>query len=313
MKSLEWSRAMMKSLSAPASRRSEDHPLIAGSLLWPSIIFLAVITQIPFLVTIYLSLHSWNLMRPDMGIAFAGISNFVDVLSGHEFWEVLKNTFLFTVFCLGMCLVGGMVLALMLNRNFFGKGLIRTMFVSPFFVMPAVSGIVWKTVLLNPNFGFMAYTAGKLGISPVDWLGEWPLSTIVFVVAWEWIPFFMLVLLAGLQSVSPELMEASLLDGATRLQQFFNVTIPHLLRYIEVALLLGLIFIMQTFGEIYVTTSGGPGYASTNLPFYLYRLGFQGWNVGGASAVGVIMVVLTTIFMTVLFKFMRRTFGGELS
>lgn len=303
----------MTSYSKTAAKRSGDSPLIARGLLWPSIIFLALITQIPFLVTIYLSLHNWNLMRPDMGITFSGISNFVDIVKRPEFWEVLKNTFLFTVFCLGMCLVSGMALALLLNRDFLGKGIIRTMFVSPFFIMPAVSGIVWKTVLLNPNFGFMAYLSSKLGVSPTDWLGQWPLTTIVFVVAWEWIPFFMLVLLAGLQSVSPDLMEASLLDGATKMQQFFHVTIPHLLRYIEVALLLGLIFIMQTFGEIYVTTSGGPGYASTNLSFYLYRLGFQGWDVGGASAVGVIMVVLTTIFMTILFKFMRRTFGGGLS
>ncbi|CAM4156965.1 sugar ABC transporter permease [Paenibacillus alkaliterrae] len=285
----------------------------ARGLLWPGIIMVGIITQLPFLYTIYLSLHDWNLMRPDLGVTFAGLSNFGQILSEPAFWEVLKNTFFLTVFCLLLCLAAGMGLALLLNRDFFGKGIIRTLFVSPFFIMPAVSGIVWKTVILNPNFGFSAYITGKLGLPAIDWLGKYPLETIIIVVAWQWIPFFMLVLLAGLQSVSPDLMEASMLDGANRFQQFFNVTIPHLLRYIEVALLLGLIFIMQTFGEIYVTTSGGPGYSSTNLPFYLYRLGFQSWDVGGASALGVLIVIIMTIFMTILFKIMRKTFGGELS
>jgi sorbitol/mannitol transport system permease protein len=312
MRMLDRSNPEMRSITKTFKRKANSEPPVK-MLLWPSIIFVAVITQIPFLVTIYLSVHDWNLMRPDMGIVFSGISNFIHILSEAAFWEVLKNTFLITVLGLGLCLVCGMGLALLLNRDFFGKGLIRTMFVSPFFIMPAVSGIVWKTVILNPNFGFTAYVSGKLGLPPIDWLGQYPLETIIFVVAWQWIPFFMLVLLAGLQSVSHDLMEASWLDGATRFQQFIHVTIPHLLRYIEVACLLGLIFIMQTFGEIYVSTAGGPGYASTNLPFYVYRIGFQGWDIGGASAVGVIIVILTTIFMTILFKFMRKMFGGELS
>lgn len=297
----------------PISKRRHGDGMVARKLLWPSIVFVAVITQIPFLITIYLSVQNWNLMRPDKGISFSGLSNFIHILAGAAFWEVLWNTCLLTVCGLGICLISGMVLALLLNRDFWAKGIVRTMFVSPFFIMPAVSGIVWKTVLLNPNFGFTAFLSSKLGLPPVDWFGQYPLATIIVVVAWQWIPFFMLVLLAGLQSVAPELMEAALLDGATRFQQFLHVTIPHLLRYIEVAMLLGLIFIMQTFGEIYVTTSGGPGYASTNLPFYLYRVGFQAWDVGGASAIGVVIVILTTLFMTFLFKFMRRTFGGELS
>jgi sorbitol/mannitol transport system permease protein len=282
-------------------------------LLWPSLIFVALITQIPFIVTIFYSLQDWNLMRPDKGVRFVGISNFVEIITDAAFWEVLKNTAILTACSLCLCLVIGMSLALLMNRNFFAKGIVRTMFISPFFVMPAVSGIIWKTMLLNPSFGFSAYVAGLFGGNSIDWLGQYPLETIICIVTWQWMPFFMLVLLAGLQSVSPDLMEASMLDGATKPQQLFYVTIPHLLRYIEVATLLGLIFIMQTFGEIYVSTSGGPGYASTNLPFYVYRIGFQGWDIGRASALGVIIVILTTILMTFLFRFLRRTFGGELS
>ncbi|MBD0381339.1 carbohydrate ABC transporter permease [Paenibacillus sedimenti] len=301
-----------KSIVRKTSKKHFSAPPVK-LLLWPSIIFVALITQIPFIVTVYYSLHDWNLMRPDKGVTFAGISNFLDIIIEPSFWEVLKNTAILTVASLSLCLFFGMGLALLMNRNFFAKGIIRTMFISPFFVMPAVSGIIWKTMLLNPSFGLSSYMVQLFGGNPIDWLGQYPLETIIGIVTWQWMPFFMLVLLAGLQSVSPDLMEASMLDGATKPQQLFYVIIPHLLRYIEVAALLGLIFIMQTFGEIYVSTSGGPGYASTNLPFYVYRIGFQAWDLGRASALGVIIVILTTIVMTVLFRFLRRTFGGELS
>jgi sorbitol/mannitol transport system permease protein len=282
-------------------------------LLWPSIIFVAVLTQIPFLITIYFSFHSWNLMRPDKGIVFSGLRNFTNILGDSTFWEVLGNTFILTVSALVLCLLLGMGISLLLNRDFWAKGIVRTMFVSPFFIMPAVSGIIWKTMFLNPSFGLFAYVTELFGGKPVDWLGQYPLFTIICIVTWQWAPFFMLVLLAGLQSVSKELIEAAMLDGATKLYQFIHVTIPHLLKYIEVATLLGLIFIMQTFGEIYVATSGGPGYASTNLAFYVYRIGFQAWDVGGASALGVIIVVLTLVFMTILFRFLRKIFKGELT
>ncbi|HUC91890.1 MAG TPA: sugar ABC transporter permease [Paenibacillus sp.] len=282
-------------------------------LLWPSIIFVALITQIPFLITIYYSLQDWNLMRPDKGITFSGIRNYSKILLDAAFYEVLWNTFLLTGGTLIVCLVMGLLFSLLMNRDFFGKGIVRTMLVSPFFIMPAVAGIVWKTMLLNPSFGLTAYFASVFRFPLIDWLASYPLTTIMLMIAWQWIPFFMLILLAGLQSVPDDVMEAAHLDGASVLQRFYNVILPHLLKYIEVAVLLGLIFIMQTFGEIYVTTAGGPGYASTNLPYFVYRVGFQNWDVGGASAVGVIIVVITIVLMTVLFKFLRKTFQGELS
>lgn len=282
-------------------------------LLWPGILIVAVITQIPFLVTIYYSLHSWNLMRPDRGMAFSGLRNYSKILLDASFYEVLWNTFVLTGGTLIVCLVMGLIFSMLMNRDFAGKGVVRTMLVSPFFIMPAVAGIVWKTMLLNPSFGLTAYFASVFHVPVIDWLASYPLTTIMLLIAWQWIPFFMLILLAGLQSVPDDVMEAAHLDGASALQRFNNVIFPHLLKYVEVAMLLGLIFIMQTFGEIYVTTAGGPGFASTNLPYFVYRIGFQGWDVGGASAVGVIIVFITIVLMALLFKFLRRTFQGELS
>lgn len=300
---VDTNKSPKKKLNGPPIKR----------LLLPSVIFVAVITQVPFLITIYYSLHEWNIMRPDLGITFAGFKNFASVLSQPAFYEVLKNTFLLTLSILAVSFIFGFAFALLMNRNFFGKGLVRTMLVSPFFVMPTVSAIIWKTMMLNPNFGYSAYFANVFGSETVDWLAARPLFAIILIVSWQWVPFFMLILLAGLQSLPNELMEASQLDGANKLQQFMNVTIPHLTRYFEVVLLLGLMFILQVFGEIYVTTSGGPGFASTNLSFFVYRLGFQSWNVGEATAVGVITVILTIIMMMALIKVLKRTFKGELS
>lgn len=281
-------------------------------LLLPGVIFVAIITQIPFIGTLYYAFHEWNLMRPGNGVSFNGIGNFKKVLTTPAFWEVVGNTVFLISVTLVVCLVFGLLLALLLNRNFFGKAIVRTMLVTPFFVMPAVSGIVWKTMALNPSFGLVAYFCELFGLPPVDLMGNHPLAMIIVMVAWNWIPFFMLVLLAGLQSVPEELIEASMLDGAGRIRQLFSVIIPQLLKYIEIVVLLGFIFISQAFGEIYVSTNGGPGYASTNLTFYVYRVGFQGWDIGTASAVGVIIVVIMIVVMTLLFRLLRRTLGGEL-
>lgn len=297
--------------SSEIKRKSKKPPV--KRLLLPAIVYVAVVTQIPFLVTIVFSLRNWNLMRPDLGSTFTGIGNFVKLLTEASTWMVIQNTFVLTIGALVLCLVFGMGFALLLNRDFVGKGLVRTLLITPFFIMPTVTGIIWKTMILDPNFGLLAYISQLIGAHPVEWLTHHPLTTIMMMIAWQWIPFFLLVLLAGLQSVPEDAMEASLLDGANRVQQFFHVTLPHLLRFIEIAVLLGTIFIMQEFGLIYVTTSGGPGFASTNLTFLVYRTGFQGWDIGGASAVGVLIVVLTVAMMTMLFRFLRRTFKGELS
>lgn len=292
-------------------RKRPFHKPPVKRLIWPSAIFLIIMTQVPFLITIYYSFQNWNLMRPDKGISFVGLSNFKKVLTEPSFYKVLGNTAILTLSILIVCFVLGFALALLMNRPFYGKGLVRTMFITPFFVMPTVSGIVWKTLIFNPSFGFSNYFADVFGQEAIDWLSAHPLLSIIMIVSWMWTPFFMLILLAGLQSLSPELIEAAQLDGASKIQRFFHVTIPHLVRYIEVVLLLGLMFILQVFGEIYVTTSGGPGFASTNLSFLVYRTGFQNWDIGKASAVGVITVIITIVMMMFMFKLLSRMFREE--
>lgn len=288
-------------------RRAFNDPPVKRLIL-PAAIFLIIMTQIPFLITIYYSFQDWNIMRPDKGITFTGISNFKKVLTDPAFYQVLTNTAVLTLSILLICFVLGFAIALLMNRDFPGKGLVRTMFITPFFVMPTVAAIVWKTLVYNPNFGFASFFANVFGQAPIEWLSQHPLLSIIIIVSWIWTPFFMLILLAGLQSLPAELLEAAQLDGANKVHQFIHVTVPHLVKYIEVVMILGLMFILQVFGEIYVTTAGGPGFSSTNLSFFVYRTGFQNWDIGMASAIGVITVILTIIMMMFMIKVLSRMF-----
>lgn len=282
-------------------------------LIWPGIVFVAFMTQIPFLLTIYLSFQKWNLLRPDLGMVFNGLSNFVSIVTKGSFLLVLRNTLFLTMGSLILCLIFGVAFALLLNRRFFARGLVRTLFISPFFVMPTVAGIVWKTMVLNPSFGLNSWLADVFGQQAVGWLSQHPLLSIMMIVVWQWAPFFMLVLLAGLQSLPDDQLEAAEIDGASPMQKLINVVLPHLMRYFEIVIMLGIMFILQIFGQIYVTTTGGPGYASTNLTFLTFREGFQNWEVGQASAVGVVAVIFTIFIMLILFFVLRRRFKEELS
>lgn len=297
--------------TVPNQKRKFGRPV--KRLIWPAAAFVAIMTQIPLVVTIYYSLQDWDILQPLKGITFAGLSNYIKTLTNASSLEAILNTFILTISSMILCLIFGMAFALLLNRNFFAKGLVRTLIVSPFFVMPTVAGIVWKTLVYNPNFGFTGYLSHVFGGSSVQWLSHHPLISIIIIITWEWAPFFMLVLLAGLQSLPDDQLEASELDGASKFQQLIYVVIPHLLGYIEIVVMLGLMFILQIFGEIYVTTTGGPGYASTNMNFLTYRRAFQDWQIGEASAVGVITVILTIIMMLFLFMILRRRFKEELS
>lgn len=295
---------------APAGARRFER-LERRILLTPAVCVVALITQVPFLLTVYYSLHSWNLLRPELGRRFVGLTNYAEILKAGDFWVVLGNTLLLTLGVLLLSMLLGLGLAMLLNRPFPGRALVRTLLITPFFVMPVVTGIVWKNMLLHPVYGLVTYLAGKLHLPAADLLTDRPLLAIALMLTWEWVPFFMLILLAGLQGVAPELVEACRLDGAGEWGVFRHVVLPHLGRFVTVAFLLGFIFLFHVFGEIYVTTSGGPGFASTNLPFMVYRVGFSGWNIGEASAIGVFIVIITTVIATYFNKLLSRTLGGE--
>jgi sorbitol/mannitol transport system permease protein len=280
--------------------------------LSPALIVVALVTQIAFLATIVLSLLSWNLVRPDLGTHFVGLSNYTNLLSDETFRTALINTVTLTVGVLVAGMVIGLLLALLLNRSFPLRPLVRTLLITPFFVMPVATGEIWRNMLLNPVFGLVAWLIQTAGFTPPDLLGTHPLFSVGVMLTWEWFPFFMLILLGGLQSLPEDLIEAAHIDGAGPFSIFRYITIPHLQRYIALASLFGLIYLLGIFGEIFVATQGGPGDASTTLPFLIYRTAFSNWDIGAASALGVIAVIITIIIASGFNRVLLRMTGyGE--
>jgi sorbitol/mannitol transport system permease protein len=275
-------------------------------LVLPAILIVAVVTQAPILVTLALSLLRWIVVRPDMGISFIGLNNYGDIFSSRDFYGVVLNTALITVVSLAVCTFLGIFFALMLNQDFPGVNIVRTLVISPFFVMDAVAGILWRTLLLNSSFGFNAHIASLLRTAPIDFFGVYSLFTIIILIVWQWTPFFVLIILAGFQSIPVEIMDSARVDGTGWLRELVSIRLPVIANHIEVAILLGLIFVLKVFGLIFVTTRGGPGYSSANLPYYVYKVAFLGWDVGRAAAVAVVTAAITLGAITLLFRWFRR-------
>jgi|SRR5947209_1575859 len=277
--------------------------------LSPTLILVGLVTQIAFLATIYISTLRWNLVRPDLRIKFVGLSNYTTMLSSGTFLTALINTVLLTVGVLIAGMIIGLLLALLLNRSFPLRPLVRTLLITPFFVMPVATAEIWKNMLLNPVYGLLAWLVQQVGITPPDILGSQPLFGVGLMLTWEWFPFFMLILLGGLQSLPEDLIEAAHIDGAGAWSVFRFITIPHLQRYIALSTLFGLIYLLGIFGEIYVGTQGGPGDSSTTLPFLIYRTAFSNWDVGAAAALAVIAVLITILIATAFNKVLLRMTG----
>jgi len=276
----------------------------------PAILYLIVITQAPLILSLYYSTLSWNLLRPDRTTA-AGIGNYLHFFQDSDTPAIVLNSVVFSLFVVGLSLVFGMALALLLNRQFRLRGLARTLAITPFLVMPTVSAVLWKDMLFNPEFGLISSTLAALGGPRIDFLNDFPMPALVAIVTWQWTPFMMMILLAGLQSLSQESIEASQIDGANLFQQFHRIVLPHLTRYIEIGVLLELLFVLNIFGEIFVTTTGGPGIATTTLTFNIFQEAFTRWNLGRASAYGVFAVIFANILTLVFIRVIRGNTQGE--
>jgi sorbitol/mannitol transport system permease protein len=230
------------------------------------------------------------------------------VIEDPTFRDAVVNTLVMTVAIVGASLVLGLAIALLLNRRFPLRGLVRALLIAPFFVMPTVNAVVWKNLLLNPVFGLVNWLGASLGFARVDWLAVAPKVSIIAMAVWQWTPFMMLILLAGLQGLSDEVREAAHVDGATSLAEFRFITLPLLGRYIELAVLLGTIYVLQIFGEIFVATQGGPGTATATVPYYVYQTISQSNDVGSSSAQGVLAVVFASIIAALLLRLLTNSF-----
>jgi sorbitol/mannitol transport system permease protein len=276
----------------------------------PSRAALFVWMLVPLALTIYFSFIRFSLVNPDVK-GFAGIENYQFLVEDESFWPAIINTILLVGAVLVITVVFGVLLAVLYDREFFGKNVATLLVIAPFFVMPTVSALIWKNFIMHPVYGLVALAFKAVGLPPIDWFGEIPLISIIIIVSWEWLPFAFLILFTSLKSLDAEQKEAAAIDGANTLQMFFYIVVPHLKRAVGVVVMIETIFLLSIFAEIYTTTSGGPGHATTNLAFLIYSLGLQQFNIGIGSAGGILAVVLANIVAYFLVKMMAQNLKGR--
>lgn len=277
----------------------------ARLMLSPAVVLLLVWMAIPLAMTLWYSFHDYQLLMP-RGNPFIGFENYAYFLTDPGFLHSIVNTFALVMGVLLITVVCGVGLALLLDQPMYGQGIVRVLVVSPFFVMPTVSALVWKFMFMNPVNGLFAWLAQVFGGDAVDWLAQVPLLSLTLIVAWGWLPFATLILLTALQSLDTEQKEAAEMDGAGVFARFIHITLPHLARAITVVILIQTIFLLSLFAEIFVTTNGGPGTESTNLAYLVYSQALLRFDVGSASAGGVVAVVLANILAIFLMRLVGK-------
>jgi sorbitol/mannitol transport system permease protein len=296
--------------------------------LMPALVFTIVVTQIPFLLTIAISTLHWNVLQPGsknfLGMghfsSFAGLANYGTVFTDSRLRAAVINTVVLTASVVVVSALIGLALAVLLDRKFPGRGVARTLLIAPFLVMPVAAALLWKHTLYNPDYGllngvlnWLYQLFGAQQGPTIDFVSQFPMPAVVAALVWQWTPFMMLILLAGLQSQPGDVLEAAKIDRAGGLQTFRFITLPHLRQYIELSALLGSIYVLQTFDAIYTITQGGPGSATTNLPYEIYLTMFSKYEYGEAAAAGVVVVIGSIIVATFALRVISSLFTEEVS
>lgn len=276
---------------------------LAHTAVGPSVLVLFIWMIVPLALTLWFSFLNYNLLDPG-NESFIGFFNYEYFLTDPAFFSALFNTLKLVGGVLVITVVGGTLLALLLDQPIFGQGIVRLMVIAPFFVMPTVSGLIWKNLLMHPVSGLFAWLAKSVGLEPIDWFAEAPLVAVCLIVAWQWLPFATLILLTALQSLDQEQKEAAEMDGTPAISFFFYIVLPHIARAITVVILIETIFLLNVFAEIRVTTNGGD--ATTNIPFLVYAQALLQFDIGGASAGGIVAVILANIVAFFLVRMIGR-------
>jgi sorbitol/mannitol transport system permease protein len=277
----------------------------ARMMVAPSVIVLFIWMIVPLGLTLYFSFRFYRLITPDRA-GWVGFNNYVWFLNSPDFWLAISNTLLLVGGVLAITVVFGVLIALLIDQPVWGQGPLRILVISPFFVMPPVAASIWENLFMHPQNGMLASAALGIGMQPILFLESYPMPSIIFIVSWEWLPFATLIFLTALQSMSSEQLEAAEMDGASAVSRFRYLVLPHLTRAITVVILIQTIFLLGIFGEIYTTTQGGPGSASTTLPYMIFKQAVIAKDIGRAAAGGIIAVILANIVAYFLMRGMGK-------
>ncbi len=275
----------------------------ARIMMAPAVILLLGWMLVPLVMTLWFSFRNYLPLRGgDLG--FAGFDNYVRFVSSSAFWPAVMATMIIVIGTLVITVVLGVLLALLLDQPMWGQGIVRILVIAPFFVMPTVSALVWKNMFLDSVNGLFAHIARFFGAAPVEWMIQAPLSSIILIVSWQWLPFATLILLTAIQSLDSEQLEAAEIDGAPKIKRFWYIIVPHLGRSITVVILIQTIFLLSIFAEIYVTTAGAFG--SKTLTYLIFQRVLESQNVGLGSAGGVFAIILANIVAIFLMRIVGK-------
>src|SRR3954451_7102503 len=294
------SSAVLERNRGAHSRRTGSAPFIT-----PSFTLLFVSMIVPLGMTLYFSVEHYNLLS-EHGPKFTGGKNYLYLIRDPAFVDAIVNSFVILASVLAFTVIAGTLLAWLYDQAFPGTKIARLLLIAPFFVMPTVNALLWKNLLLHPIYGFLAFPLRLLHIGPIDWFGRFPMLAIIMILSWQWLPFAFLILLTSVQSMDSEQKEAALIDGAGSWTIFWHLILPHLKRPISVVIMVEAFFLLSAFAEILTTTAGGPGTATTNLTFLVYSLGLLQFDIGLASAGGVVAVILANIVALFLIRTASR-------
>ncbi len=279
--------------------------LVPRLLMSPAVAALLVWMLLPLGMTIWFSVVNYNLLQPGER-PFVGLENFQYFITDPDFWPSVGNTLLLIGSVILITVVLGVLLALLINEPFFGRGIVRVLLISPFFVMPTVNALLWKHMMMNPIYGVLASVWNFFGATPIDWMSDLPLFSVIIMVSWQWLPFACLIFITSLQSLDHEQMEAARMDGANALQRLRYLIVPHLARPMAVVIMIEMIFLLSIFAEIAITTGGGPGNASTNLTYLVYKQSLLNFDVGVASAGALFAIVFANIVAIFLIRIVGK-------
>ncbi|MCW3048807.1 MAG: Various polyols transporter, permease component 1 [Solirubrobacterales bacterium] len=277
--------------------------------LLPALVFTILLTQVPFVMSIWYSLTDWKVVPPTPR-QFVGLGNYGKLVSDHFFRQAAWTSIELTVVPVLGSILLGTAFALLLDRKFFGQGLVRTLLITPFLLMPVVVGLIWKNQMFHGLYGVINWVIEKLGGTPVEFISRYPTWAIAATLIWQWTPFMMLIILAGLQSQPGDVLEAAKVDGATPFGIFRQLTLGHLRPYMELGILLGTVYLIQVYDQVAVMTGGGPG--STNLPYFVFERSIGGgWDFGRASSYSIVVVIASIIIATVALRVLSGLLKGE--
>ncbi|MFT5894894.1 MAG: sorbitol/mannitol transport system permease protein [bacterium] len=275
----------------------------ARFMLAPAVILLLGWMLVPLTMTLWFSFRKYLPLRGgDQG--FVGFDNYVRFVSSSSFWPSVQTTLIIVGGVLAITLVLGILLALLLDQPMWGQGIVRILVIAPFFVMPTVSALVWKNIFMDPTNGLFAYLWKFFGATPVVWMSQASIESIILIVSWQWLPFATLILLTAVQSLDSEQLEASEIDGAGVLQRFGYIIMPHLARALTIVILIQTIFLLAIFAEIFVTTGGAFG--TKTLSYLVFQRVLESQNIGLGSAGGIYAVILANILAIFLMRIVGK-------